>query len=241
LAPSISISPPLPDQASQPVVGVTLDAEYPQDISGKITLAFVPDVLFPSDDTSLGDPDIKFLHADEGTGGKAITFVITAGTKNAVFPGDDNAVGSILASTGTTAGTIKLKVTLTSGGKDITPSPNPEGEIIVQQMPPNMTSVTIASRSSSGFSVVIDGFSTPREVTQATFSFSGNNLVSASPVIPLANDFTNWYESRESMNLGSKFRLTVPFTVQGNVGDIRSVSVTLSNSKGTSKPQAASF
>jgi hypothetical protein len=90
--------------------------------------------------------------------------------------------------------------------------------------------------------VVVDGFSTPREVTQASFSFTpapGKTLQNATLTIPNVGDaFTNWYQSPDSLQEGSQFRLTVPFTVQGNADDVASVSVTLTNSVGTSQPQS---
>jgi hypothetical protein len=53
--------------------------------------------------------------------------------------------------------------------------------------------------------------------------------------------FNQWYKGDASQQFGSAFVYTQPFTVQGNLGDITSVSVTLSNVHGGSSAVSANF
>ena len=80
-----------------------------------------------------------------------------------------------------------------------------------------------------------------RQVTQAVFTFTGNNLGTTQVTVPVDSAFTTWFGGAGSAQFGSSFLYTQPFTVQGNVSDIASVSVTVSNATGTSAAVGASF
>jgi hypothetical protein len=60
-------------------------------------------------------------------------------------------------------------------------------------------------------------------------------------VVPLDTAFTAWYAGTPSAQFGSQFLYTQPFTVQGDIGAIASVTVTLTNSVGSSPPASAPF
>jgi len=92
--------------------------------------------------------------------------------------------------------------------------------------------------------VVLSGYSVTRDMTTANFSFTAaagtafaGSTTFAVPVGPL---FTTWYDSAAGQENGSMFLLTVPFTISGPTSVLGSVSVTLTNSVGTSTSESAS-
>jgi hypothetical protein len=78
-------------------------------------------------------------------------------------------------------------------------------------------------------------------MTQATFIFTGTNLQGGSAVILLDTTFGPWYAGSSSTPFGSQFLYTQPFTIQGDINAITSVSVTLQNTVGSSQAMGASF
>jgi hypothetical protein len=54
--------------------------------------------------------------------------------------------------------------------------------------------------------------------------------------VPLSSAFSPWYGSAQSQSFGSMFQLQVPFTLTGSTNAVQSVTVTLTNSIGTSTP-----
>jgi hypothetical protein len=116
--------------------------------------------------------------------------------------------------------------------------------VTVERRAPTITSVTVGSRTASGFEIAIVGYSTPRSLSQAVFRFSpraGSNVQGGDVTVNVTNQFTTWYQSTDSQQFGSQFRLRIPFTVQGDINAIGSVSVTLTNAVGTSAPSSTSF
>ncbi len=228
--PGVSIED-LPDEAEpaqQVQFGVTLASPYPTTFTGLVTLSFTPDAAVPVD-----DPSVQF-----STGGRVVQFTIPAGEADAVFP-----VAGTAVQTGTVAGTIALSVQLFSGGTEVTPSPQPSRQILVARSAPAITSMRL-TRTASGFEARVVGFSTPREVEQATFRFNPAgqaNLQTTQLTVNVGNAFANWYQSEGSIPFGSAFEYVQTFTVQGDGNAVSSVSVTLSNPQGTSQPATAGF
>jgi hypothetical protein len=234
---TVSINPQLPallitgltdpvDPAQQPKISLESSAPYPVLLSGKMTLSFTPNAVNPSDDTA-----IQF-----SVGGRVISFTIPANSTKASFAGN---TAEAAFQSGTVAGTIKLEVILEVGGKEVTPLPDPNRTATVNRGPPKITSVAIDSKSASGFEVVVVGFSTPRSLDLATFRFSptqGNTLQTSTVNLDVGATATPWYQSEISNRFGSQFRFVVPFTIQGDLNSIGSVSVTLTNAEGTSDP-----
>ncbi len=223
-APSVAVSSSSPGPAQQPTVNVQLGAPYTLQMTGVLTLTFAPDAVASAD-----DPAIQF-----SSGGRTLPFTIPAGQTSAF---------STLPTlqTGTVAGSITLTITqLVAGGQSVLPSPAPIQTITVARSAPVITSVQV-SKVSPGFSVLIRGYSTPRQMTQATFIFTGTNLQGASAVIQVDIPFGAWYAGTSSTSFGSQFLYTQPFTIQGDISAITSVSVTLQNSSGSSQAVSASF
>jgi hypothetical protein len=214
--------------AQQPTFNVQLSAAYPLSITGTITLTFRPNAIYPSD-----DPAIQF-----SAGGRTLTFTIPAGQISA-FPTTSPSV-----QTGTVAGQIDMTLSnIFAGGQNITPANLPVRSMTIARTAPKINSVQVV-KGGKGFSIVVTGFSTPRQVVQADFTFSpaaGANLDTAHVTVIVDPVFTTWYTGTSSPQYGSQFTYTQPFSVQGNVSDIGSVSVTLAHSTGTSAAAIASF
>jgi hypothetical protein len=195
---------------------VVLGSAYPVPVTITLTLTFT--ALSGPD-----DPSVQFA-----TGGRTATITVPAGqTAGATSAG---------VQTGTVAGTITIAAQMTAAGQDVTPNPAPIATMKIAPGPPVITSVTAAA-SSGGFTVTIVGFSNTRDLTQGTFTFtaaSGVNLQTTTVTVPLTTVLSAWYQSAASAPFGSQFTLTQPFTVTGNQQAVASLSVTLTNSVGTS-------
>jgi hypothetical protein len=69
----------------------------------------------------------------------------------------------------------------------------------------------------------------------------GATLDTGTVMLNLATPATGWFQSQTAASLGGQFRLLMPFTVQGALTDIQSVSVTLANSAGSSAASSVQF
>jgi hypothetical protein len=136
---------------------------------------------------------------------------------------------------GTVAG--QVTVALTVGDENVAPSTitvAPSAPII------EANSVQITNVTATGFDVELVATSTTRELTNATFTFtaaSGAQISSASTfTVDVSTLLSQWFSSASGLTYGGAFTLTLPFTLSGPASGIQSVSVTLSNSIGTSAP-----
>jgi hypothetical protein len=203
--------------AQQYTLQIQTDSAYPAPISGQVILSFSPD-------TGPADRTIQF-----STGGTTATFDIPVGSTTASAP--------LAIQTGTVSGTINITLRLQAGGIDITPSPAPTITAQVVRAAPVVKSVQV-NRSGSTINIVVTGYSTAREVTQAVFSFnaaSGQTLApSASSITVDTNSlFGNWFVDPANSQFGSVFIFTQPFTVQGDATKVIPASVTLTNRTGS--------
>lgn len=208
----------------QPSITVSLASPYAATLTGTLTVSFV---------SSVGGTDqmIQF-----GPGGTTANFTIPAGATQAQFSGSS----SIALLTGTVGGTITLTVTnLTAGATNVTPSPAPSATLVNNPTVPFIKTVTFA-QTPGGVTVVVTGFSSMRDMVNGQFTFapSSNATIAMNDLtVSLSSAFTAWYQSTTSNQYGSQFTLTVPFSVaNGAAGDLVSVTVTLTNSKGNSNP-----
>jgi hypothetical protein len=216
---------------SQPQVGVALSQPAPRNLSGTLMMAYTPaGSLRP-------DPTAQFA-----TGGRSAAFTVAEGATAAVFPGGQSTIGF---QSGTVAASFVFSASLEAGETDVTPSPEPTRTVMVAGGPPTITRVTVESVTGSGFTVVVQGFSPTREITQAVFNFTGRNGIQVQPasVTPggIADAFRNWYQSEASAAFGSMFTLTVPFTITGETNAIASVGATVSNAQGASTAVSANL
>ncbi len=122
------------------------------------------------------------------------------------------------------------------------PQPPPSETITVAPMPPVVTSgsVRFTNLTSTGFNVELDGYSTPRDLAGATFTFqaaSGAQLSGTTTFsVSLSSLAPGWFSGTSGLQSGGTFHLSVPFTFGGDTSALGGVSVTLSNSVGSSSP-----
>jgi hypothetical protein len=216
--PSLTLSPPATSlPAQQPNIGFVLNAAYPLALAGTVTLTFASNATVPVD-----DPSIQFA-----SGGRTFTFTV---------PPNTTTLPALLIQTGTVAGVITLKVTLTAAGVDVTPATGSSGTITVAKAAPVINTVKLI-HANGYLEVDINGFSTTRDMTTAVFTLNaapGGSFTSSVITVPVSTLFTGWYQSSGSTAFGSQFTYAQPFTVIGDTNQIQSVTVTLTNSTGTS-------
>jgi hypothetical protein len=218
-APGATISG-LPNSAGptqQFPIQIAIDAPFPAPITGQAILTFSPD-------TGPADRTIQFA-----SGGTTANFTIPTGSTTPDLP--------IAIQTGTVSGTLSISLRLQAGGIDITPSPAPIINSQVARAAPVIRGVQV-NRSGNTVNVVVTGFSTAREVTQAVFTFnaaSGQTLQSSASSITIDVNtlFGNWFVDPNNSQFGSIFILTQPFTVQGDVNAVIPTKVTLTNRIGS--------
>lgn len=220
---NFSSLPPVISPGTQTNVQVGLASPYPVPVTATLTLVFKPD-------SGADDPQVQF-----STGGRSVVVQIPAGTTSLT--------GNVGLQIGTVSGTIVITAQLSAAGQDITPTPAPSETVPIPASAPVITSVT-AVRNSTGLTVTVIGFATPRSVSQATFTFaaqSSANLQTSSLTIPVASLFSAWYSSSASAPFGSQFSLVQPFNVTGSLQGITSVTVTLTDAQGNSAPVTANL
>jgi hypothetical protein len=109
---------------------------------------------------------------------------------------------------------------------------------------PVIAAVT-ASTTAAGLQVLVTAYSNTREVTGAVVQFtaaSGQTLETTSVTVALTDAANTWFRAASSDQYGGQFILTLPFTVTGGAaGAVGSVSVTLTNTVGTSNSMSASL
>jgi len=218
------------DPSQQPSVGLTLNANYPLDVTGTLTLAFNSDVFS-------NDPAVQFA-----TGGRTIAFTIPANTRQAVFA---NRATTVRLQSGTVAGAIVLTPSFaTSTGIDVTPvNPTPL-TLTVPQQGPVLQNVVVSAKTANTITLLVTGYSSSRSITGMDFQFTPTpeETVGTSRVtLNVESSFNAWYGSTASQAFGSMFTVTIPFTLTGDLkkvttlaDTVRSISVTLTNRLGTS-------
>jgi hypothetical protein len=206
-------------------VAVSLSAPATTQLDGTLTLTFTPNAAGTG--PNYIDPMTQFI----GGG----NFTILAGSSTA----------NLAIQQGTTAGTITVTLTqLTADGINVLPQPNPSLSVTVPRLAPVITSgwPKITHQTSTGFNVEFDAYSTPRDLSNVTFTFqaaSGAQLQGTSFSFPL--DGTSWFSSAQGQDNGGTFWVSLPFTFSGDTSALGSVTVTLSNSVGPSSPATVAF
>ncbi len=215
--------PPTVAPAAEITTGVLqLSAASTAAISGTLT------VSLNAAEPGLPDGYVGDAGFGDGNGTKSSTssLVIPAGTTSVQIPGFD---------TGTVAG--ELSVSLAIAGNTVAGANS-----TIQQAVPTIVSdsVQITNITATGFDVELVGTSTTRDLDSATFTFipsAGSGIAGLSTfVVDLRSALTTWFASSSGLEYGGAFSLVVPFTLSGSATAISAVSVTLTNSIGTSAP-----
>jgi hypothetical protein len=231
---SIGVPPPpqtrvtgVPDSstaAQQISFGVNLASGYAFDIKGTVTISFEPDAVSPADDQT-----IQF-----STGGRTASFTIPANATQS---------SQIALQTGSVAGTITLAFALQAAGVDLDAT-GLDQTIRIARAAPAIQSVNV-TRNAGGFTVQVQGLSTPRELIEVALHFAaaaGANLQTTDLAESLTAVGKQWYQSQASAQFGSQFALVLPIsTSQGSATAVSGVSVVLKNSAGDSQKVSATF
>ena len=206
----------------QPTLNLVMSQPYPIDIQGTMTLTVDP--LAPGGPT---DPSVQF-----STGGTTYNFTIPAGSTT---------TPSVQIQSGTLSATITVTLTLEANGQDIEPPSIVPVVVSVPNAAPVITSATL-TRSGNTLTVTIQGYSSTRDMSLATFDFtaaSGSSISNPDIDVDVASEFTTWYASDTSVQYGSSFSYSQVFNLNNDSSTIGSVSVVLTNSVGQSNQVTA--
>ncbi len=217
------------ESLQQPAAGLTIAATYPTEITGKLNLGFTAE-------SGGDDASIQFA-----SGGRTVDFRIPANSREAIF-GDS--AKTIQFQTGTVAGTITLSPTFTVGTADVTPTPAPSRSVVIASQPPRIRSLQIGTRSGTSFEILITGYSSTRALNQIALQFAaapGANLTTTTLNVNADSAFSTWYQAAASRPFGSQFTASLTINVTGDLAAVQSVSVTGSNSKGTSNSMSVNL
>ncbi len=209
--------PAVAKAADQLPVGFELDSTYPNRIAGQLTLTFAPD-------SGGGDSTIRF-----STGGRTAAFSVAAGSTEVTTS------APLAIQTGTVAGTITITASLTAGGADITPARPPSVVLRIERAAPVIQRVRF-SRNGNTLTAEVTGYSTSRDLTQASFSFSagpGQTLQTSTVTASVEDVFSRWFQDPAATAFGSQFVFTQNFTVSGEAASVNLTSVTLTNRVGS--------
>jgi hypothetical protein len=211
--------PSQPTSADQPVIGLVLNTAYPSALAGTMTLSFTP-----SSSNGVDDPAVQFA-----TGGRTFSFTVPAGSTT---------TPQVALQTGTVAGTLNVTLSLTADGVDVTPAGVSPITLVIAPATPVVTSVTFTNSGTGQLTVVVNGFSNTRDMSGVDFVFTGTGasaLGSSTASVTTTSLFTPWYASATSDAYGSEFTYTQNFQLSQPDSGITGVSVTLTNSIGTSE------
>jgi FG-GAP-like repeat len=219
---AVTLSGPSTTAPGEPTtVNLTVNP-FPHAVTATVTLSFVP-----APPNTVGDAMVVFSNNTTTYS----TPPIPANTPAASIP--------LTFQSGSTAGTITVTTHLIDDvtGADVTPASLAPTVITVPAGPPVITSGTL-TRSGSSLQVALLGLSSTRDMTQAEFHFTavaGKSLATTDLTVPVTSAFQTWYQSSASDADGTTFTYTQPFTITGDASDVQSISVTLTNSQGTSE------
>jgi hypothetical protein len=206
----------------QGAITLSLNA-YPLAVTATLTLSFVP-----TPPNTVPDPGVLFAN-----GATTDTIVIPANNTAAIAP--------VNFQSGSTAGVITVTIQLIAAGVNITPTSLVPIAITIPTGPPVIGSAVL-TRNGTSLQVATTGLSPTRDVTQAVFHFTptqGHTLKTTDVTVSLTSAFTTWYQGSQSAAFGTQFLYTQPFTLNDDATIIGGVSVTLTNSQGTSQAQTA--
>jgi hypothetical protein len=129
---------------------------------------------------------------------------------------------------------------LTGGGQNLLPNPAPVRNIVVDRAPPVIVPGSVRiTNVTGGLQVELAGISSVRDLLRIAYTFSsGVNILEGRTItVDVTQLFTAFFASDPGRSSGGSFRFTMPFTISGgDAASVTSVSVTLTNSVGSSTP-----
>jgi len=219
--PSVVFTGPGTTQPSQqPSLTFTLTNPYPVALNATLTLTF-------AGTGGADDPAIQFA-----TGGRTYTFTIPANTTQ---------TPTIQIQSGTDAGTVTVTLALSAAGQNVTP---PALQPVIITIPPVAPVITSATLTRTGDTITVSniGFSDTREVSSAGFHFvasAGNTINDPDFTVPATALFSTWFSTAGSQAYGSEFTYIQIFSLSSGNSVVGKVTVSLTNSAGTSATATA--
>jgi hypothetical protein len=214
--PQITITglPPVaPPAATNVAVTARLAAAYTQPIYGQVSLNVLPDTLSIEAVANQADPRLRFTN-----GQTSINFLIPAGSTQIALP---------LVSTGTVASTVVVSMDkVGSAGVDLPLHPTPAIFHIAQAAP--VVTSACYTRTQTGASVQVNGYSTTRELTRAEVGIGTSAF--KTDVSGIASDY---FADPLTIRAGGSFALTLPYQLDLGTNDqISTASINLFNTVG---------
>jgi hypothetical protein len=211
----------------QPSITVTLSSPALANYTGTVALSFTPAGNVSGWPANQTNAQVVFAG-----GTNSATFTIAQGATTGTLP------NSGMFQQGTVAGTITATITSVNGNT-LPVSSQPTVTQAVKALASVITtgSVKITNLTTTGLTVELDAYSTTRDLSSATFTFqaaSGATLSGTSQTVSLTSAATSWFSGSGGLAAGGSFHLSVPFTYSGDTSALSGVSVTLTNSVGTS-------
>jgi hypothetical protein len=212
--PSISMQVSASPLTSAQQVDLTIQASTAatQDAIGELEMAFTPSVAEVND-----DPAIAFL----ATSSRKMQVTLTKGTQSATYDGQS----ALTFQTGTTAGTITFTLTFTN-----TPP-------IVQSFTVSPALIRISSglavRQNPALMITVNGYDNTYTAGKMSFTFfdlKGSPITSKALPVDASSAFHNYFFVNDPA--GGAFAMQANFPVTGDVTQIGSVAVTMTNSMG---------
>jgi hypothetical protein len=230
VSPAVSVTPSLtldrPNVITdQSAVTIRLNQAPGAALSGQLRITFVPNA-----DGQPANSDTDFPRFTASSSRVVpVTFAATATEFRAAI--DQGSVAG--------AGTVTLE-SLTTGGVELLTGARPTQTFTIDPAAPLILPGTVAvTRTGTGISVEAIAISTVRNLTTGSITFTLASGVQSTgsltfPIDNLAALGTTWFSSAAGRTAGGAFRITIPFTFEGDFTNIQSVSVTLSNARGAS-------
>ena len=211
----------------QPSITVTLSSPALANYTGTVVLSFTPAANVSGWPANQTNAQVVFAG-----GTNTANFTIAQGATTGTLPNNG------MFQQGTVAGTITASITSVNGNA-LPASSQPTATQTVEALAPVITtgSVKITNLTTTGLTVELDAYSTTRDLSNATFTFqaaSGATLSGTSQNVSLSSAATSWFSASGGLAAGGSFHLSVPFTYNGDPNALSGVSVTLTNSVGTS-------
>jgi len=232
-APAFVFNPTPIVAGEQATVAVRILSTFPHDVTGTVTLGFIPSSAFPID-----DPAIQFA-----TGGRTATFTIPANSNLARF-GTATDTTPLGFQTGTVAGRLIFDGRFTAGSVQGSFSPPiGSGAPTIASQAPVIKSIETTTQG-GGLVASILLFSTPRELLELRLTFDTNPSVKLSCgtatgcsasgntiTFSVASMFAAWFKS--DTTYGSLSLLKLPLNISG--GNVKgTVTVQFRNNQGVS-------
>ena len=127
-----------------------------------------------------------------------------------------------------------------AGIDNVLPTPPPSKSFTIDKSAPVITAntVKIINSTSGGFTVEVIGFTTTREITRVTLTFTSSASIDGGGTVSVdvSAAFNAYFNSTAGLANGGAFKLDLPFTISGaDANVVTAVTVSLQNSVGSSQ------